>query len=106
MKPMKRTKKKGIVKEVENEVSNIKPGDIVVEIDPRYFRPTDVGYLLADTSKAKNRLDWEPKVKFKDLVKIMVDADIELVGLIPKGNGKKIVQEYGIYWTDNSLSKG
>jgi len=97
---------KGIVKEVENEVSNIKPGDVVVEIDPRYLRPTDVGYLLADASKAKKRLDWEPKVKFEDLVKIMVDADMEFVGLTPKGDGKKIVQEYGIYWTDNRLSKG
>jgi len=97
---------KGIVKEVENEVSNIKPGDVVVEIDPRYLRPTEVGYLLADASKAKKRLDWEPKVRFEDLVKIMVDADMEFVGLTPKGDGKKIVQEYGIYWTDNSLSKG
>ena len=97
---------KGIVKEVENEVSNIKPGDVVVEIDPRYFRPTEVGYLLADASKAKKRLNWEPKVKFEQLVKIMVDADMEFVGLTPKGDGEKIVQEYGIYWTENRLIKG
>jgi len=97
---------KGIVKEVESEVSNIKPEDVVVEIDPRYFRPTDVGYLLADASKAKKRLDWEPKVKFENLVKIMVDADMEFVGLTPKGDSKKIVQEYGIFWTENKLVEG
>ena len=94
---------KGIVKEVESGVLNIKPGDVVVEIDPRYFRPTEVGYLLADTSKAKKRLDWEPKVKFEDLVKIMIDADVESAGLTPKGDGKKILQKHGIRWAENRL---
>jgi GDPmannose 4,6-dehydratase len=96
---------KGIVKEVESGGLNIKPGDIVVEIDPRYFRPTEVGYLLADTSKAKKRLDWEPKVKFEDLVKIMIDADVESAGLTPKGDGKKILQKHGIRWAENRLSE-
>ncbi|MBW2184229.1 MAG: GDP-mannose 4,6-dehydratase [Deltaproteobacteria bacterium] len=94
---------KGIVRAVESGVLNIKPGDIVVEIDPRYFRPTEVGYLLADTSKAKKRLDWEPKVKFEDLVKIMIDADVESAGLTPKGDGKKILQKHGIRWAENRL---
>ncbi len=94
---------KGIVREVESGVLNIRPGDIVVEIDPRYFRPTEVGYLLADTSKAKKRLDWEPKVKFEDLVKIMIDADVESAGLTPKGDGKKILQKHGIRWAENRL---
>jgi GDPmannose 4,6-dehydratase len=48
-----------------------------VEIDPRYFRPTDVDFLQGDASKAKRKLGWEPKVRFKELVRIMVDADIE-----------------------------
>ncbi len=48
-----------------------------VEIDPRYLRPTDVGFLQGDASKAKRKLNWEPKVKFKELVRIMVDADIK-----------------------------
>jgi GDPmannose 4,6-dehydratase len=47
-----------------------------VEIDPRYFRPTDVDFLQGDASKAKLKLGWEPKVRFKELVRIMVDADI------------------------------
>jgi len=92
---------KGIVKEVESEVLNSKTGDVVVEIDPRYFRPTEVGYLLADASKAKKRLDWEPKVKFEDLIKIMVDEDMELVGLTPRGEGRKIVQKHGFPWIEN-----
>ncbi len=48
-----------------------------VEIDPRYFRPLDVESLRGDASKAKRRLKWEPKVKFKELVRIMVGADLK-----------------------------
>ncbi|MEO0453604.1 MAG: GDP-mannose 4,6-dehydratase [Verrucomicrobiota bacterium] len=51
--------------------------DDFVKIDPRYYRPAEVDLLIGDPSKAKKVLDWEPKVKFKELVKIMVDADIE-----------------------------
>ncbi len=49
-----------------------------VEIDPRYFRPTEVDYLLGDPTKAKKKLGWEPKVSFKELVKMMVEHDLEL----------------------------
>jgi GDPmannose 4,6-dehydratase len=52
-------------------------GDEVVAIDPRYFRPTEVESLRADASKAKEKLAWEPKVTFKQLVRIMVAADIK-----------------------------
>lgn len=52
-----------------------------VEIDPRYFRPTEVDVLLGDCSKAKKQLGWEPKTKFKDLVKIMVREDLRKEGL-------------------------
>jgi GDPmannose 4,6-dehydratase len=47
-----------------------------VEIDPRYFRPAEVDLLVGDASKARSKLGWEPKVTFKELVKIMVDADL------------------------------
>lgn len=50
-------------------------GRIVVEIDPRYYRPTEVDYLQGDFSKAKQKLGWEPQVTFKELVRIMVNAD-------------------------------
>jgi GDPmannose 4,6-dehydratase len=50
-----------------------------VEIDPRYFRPIEVGYLQGDASKARKRLGWQPKVHFKELVKLMVDADLKAI---------------------------
>jgi len=50
-----------------------------VEIDQRYFRPVEVDFLLGDYSKAKRVLGWEPKVKFQELVRIMVDADVDML---------------------------
>jgi len=64
-----------------------------VEIDPRYFRPTEVDYLLCDPTKAKTKLGWEPKIKFHELVRIMVDADLELLNLPKPGEGKRIIDE-------------
>jgi GDPmannose 4,6-dehydratase len=49
-----------------------------VEMDPRYIRPTEVDMLLGDYSKAEQELQWKPKVRFNDLVRIMVEADLEL----------------------------
>jgi GDPmannose 4,6-dehydratase len=54
-------------------------GKAVVGINPRYFRPTEVDLLVGDATKAKTVLGWEPKVKFKELVKIMVEADFKKV---------------------------
>jgi GDPmannose 4,6-dehydratase len=64
-----------------------------VQIDPRYFRPTEVDYLLADPSRAQKELKWAPKVKFHELVRIMVDADLELAGLEPVGEGREILKQ-------------
>jgi len=50
-------------------------GKILVEINPRYYRPTEVDLLLGDATKAKNELGWEPKIKFKKLVELMIEAD-------------------------------
>ena len=47
-----------------------------IEIDPKYYRPSEVDHLLGDASKAKAKLGWEPKVRFKELVELMVDADV------------------------------
>ena len=85
-------KEVGIVKEIENlefRIENGKPlknktlknGDVIVEIDPKYYRPTEVDLLIGDATKAKNELGWEPKVKFQELVKIMVKADLEKVAM-------------------------
>ncbi len=67
--------------------------DKCVKIDPRYFRPTETEELIADPGKAKKRIGWEPKVRFKDLVKIMVDADMRNVGLRPHGEGDAILKK-------------
>src|SRR3989344_4483522 len=56
---------------------NKKTGKTIIEIDPRYFRPAEVDILQGDYSKAKKKLGWKPKVKFKELVKIMAKADYE-----------------------------
>jgi len=50
-------------------------GKTLIEIDPKYFRPSEVEYLLGDPAKAKAKLGWQPKVKFEELVRIMVEAD-------------------------------
>jgi GDPmannose 4,6-dehydratase len=63
-----------------------------VEIDPRYFRPTEVNNLIADIKKAKRAFKWQPKVKFSDLVKIMIDADMRAAGLEPVGEGDEILK--------------
>jgi GDPmannose 4,6-dehydratase len=62
-----------------------------VQIDPRYFRPTEVGSLVADPRKAKRILRWKPAVRFPDLIKIMVDADLRAAGLEPPGEGDEIL---------------
>jgi GDPmannose 4,6-dehydratase len=60
------------------KIKGPKEGDVIIRIDPRYFRPTEVESLLGDPSKAKNELGWEPKISFEELVKEMVLADMEV----------------------------
>lgn len=57
----------------------IKKGEVVVEVDKNYYRPTEVDLLIGDASKAERILNWKPKTKFEDLVKIMINADFEKV---------------------------
>lgn len=61
-----------------------------VRIDKRYFRPNEVDCLCANIAKAKKQLRWQPGVKFKDLIKIMVDYDLKNAGLAPVGEGMRI----------------
>jgi GDPmannose 4,6-dehydratase len=53
-------------------------GAVLVEIDPRYFRPAEVDLLIGDSTKARKKLGWEPKVLLPELIKTMVQKDIEL----------------------------
>jgi len=96
---------RGIVKSVESKWKDIiKPGDMIIEVDPRYFRPTEVESLCADITKAKRKLGWEPIVKFSDLVKIMIDYDMLQNGLEPKGEGIIASQKSGYGWTNHEFS--
>jgi len=61
----------------------------LVEIDPKYYRPTEVDFLLGDASKAREVLVWEPKVTFKELARMMTDADMELA------RNEKILNDHG-----------
>jgi len=64
--------------EGESEVGLLKSsGKTVVTINPRYYRPTEVELLIGDPSRAEKELGWKPKIKFKDLVRIMVEADFK-----------------------------
>jgi GDPmannose 4,6-dehydratase len=68
----------------ENEKGiNKKTGEVVVAVNPAYYRPAEVEQLLGNPQKAKEKLGWEPKVKFEELVKIMTLADLELFGMKP-----------------------
>ena len=61
-----------------NEVGSFEGNDII-KVDPRYFRPTEVETLLGDSSKAKKKLNWVPKISFEELVKEMAEEDLKLV---------------------------
>lgn len=64
---------------VDEEGFNQADGKVMIKIDPRYYRPTEVEQLLGNPAKAKAQLGWEPEVKFDQLVKIMTDGDIRLL---------------------------
>lgn len=64
-----------------------------VEIDPRYFRPAEVEILIGNSAKAKEKLNWQPRIKFKELTKIMIDADLRKLNLEAPGQGDRILKE-------------
>lgn len=64
---------------VEEQGIDAASGEVLVEVDPRYFRPTEVDLLLGDASKARAKLGWAPKTTFAELVKEMVEADLAAI---------------------------
>ena len=78
-----------------------------VKISDRYKRPLEVDVLIADPAKARVKLGWEAKIGFRDLVAIMVDADLEAAGLAPRGRGKAILAEKLGHWNQwhNSVTR-
>ncbi|MAZ78157.1 MAG: GDP-mannose 4,6-dehydratase [Legionellaceae bacterium] len=71
-------KEKGIVRKINEKASQFSVNDVVVEVDPGYFRPTEVDSLLGDATKARKQLGWKPKIGFADLIKDMMQEDLKL----------------------------
>jgi len=63
-------------KDLEEKGIDKKTGKILIEIDPKYFRPAEVDLLIGDSSKAQKKLNWQPTINFKELVKIMMENDL------------------------------
>ena len=96
---------KGVVKSLDKRWEGVlRVGDTIIEIDPRYFRPTEVEILQADISKARKELNWEPRTTFEELIKIMVDYDLKLSGLPPVGEGIEISRKKGFTYTSHDFS--
>jgi GDPmannose 4,6-dehydratase len=85
-------------------ISYLRPGDTLVEVDPRYFRPTEVEHLQADIAKARRMLRWEPRVTFEELVKIMVDCDLKTAGMEPPGEGLRACDAKCFSYTNHAFS--
>ncbi len=87
---------RAIITSIENEECKASVGDIVLEVDPRYFRPTEVDLLLGDPTKAKEKLGWVPKCTLEMLAKEMVESDMEHYRkqLLLKDSGYKILGEH------------
>ena len=83
-------------KGIDEKGINLEDGRVLVEIDPRYFRPAEVDLLIGDPSKAREKLGWEPRVKLPELVKMMMDHDMELARreIHLKGSGYKTENYY------------
>jgi GDPmannose 4,6-dehydratase len=99
------TDTKGVIKSHDRRWDGVvKEGSVIVRIDPKYFRPTEVDILLADITKAKKQLGWEPRVRFEELVKVMLDHDMKKVNLTAKGEGIEAIHRHGFNWTDHAIA--
>jgi GDPmannose 4,6-dehydratase len=99
--------KKGVVCSLSPNLTPALPlsvGNTIIEIDPKYFRPTGVDFLQADITKARQKLAWKPRTSFDELVRIMVDYDMKMSGLSPVGEGIKACEKRGFTYTNHDIS--
>ena len=69
----------GIVESVLNEEAKVNVGDVLVQVDPNYYRPTEVDQLIGDSTKARTQLGWEPQYSLDEMIKEMVASDLDLM---------------------------
>jgi len=97
--------RKGKIRSLKSGLTTaLNVGDAIIEIDPKYFRPTEVDFLQADITKAKQILGWEPRTTFDELIKIMIDYDFKLTGLKPVGEGIDVCRKKGFSYTTHDFS--
>lgn len=89
------------IKEFIDEICTYLNEDIYkyIEINKAFLRPREVSVLCADNSKAKDVLGWEPKIKFKELVRIMMDHDLTLNDITSPGEGERIIKQHNLEWS-------
>lgn len=101
----KGSEEKGFIRYLTSTLTTtLNVGDVIIEADPKYLRPTEVGHLKADITKAKQKLGWEPRTTFHELIKIMVDYDMKLLGLDTPGEGIEISRSKGFTYTNHGFS--
>jgi GDPmannose 4,6-dehydratase len=69
----------GVINRIDNENSKCHVGQIIIRVDPKYFRPTEVDLLIGDSSKAKKELGWNPEYTLQDIVKEMIEEDYKAI---------------------------
>jgi GDPmannose 4,6-dehydratase len=81
----------------------VKLDALLLEIDPKFFRPSEVDSIQADAAKAKKRLNWSPRISFEELVYIMMDNELSLNGCRPPGRGFDCLLEKNFNWISSGI---
>lgn len=89
-------KEYALVKRVKNNQYDLKKGQVVLRVDPEYYRPTEVDILVGDASKANKKLDWKPKYSLSNIVEDMIESDLKIMkkDLFLKDAGYQILNEH------------
>jgi len=96
---------KAVVTSIDTiEENNVSRGDAIIEIDPRYFRLTELNDPQADIRKARTQLKWEPRITISELIEVMVDYDLKMVGIEPSAEGINACRAKGFCYTDHAYS--
>jgi GDPmannose 4,6-dehydratase len=95
---------RAFTKDYRNDGSGLARGDEIVAIDPAYFRPAEVESLRADITKARTKLNWAPRIQFKELVEIMMDYDMAALHLKSADRGPDVFGQKDFRWTSHTYT--